>query len=92
LRANFFTNVQGFKVPPYYYESFRTSGFPAAVQHHVTVGVGYNVIDKFIFNISYRHAYATNITATGTNPFGQPASFRSRLSEDSVDVGFSVRF
>jgi long-chain fatty acid transport protein len=90
--ATSFTNVQGFKVPSYYYESFRTIGFPAIVQHHFTCGAGYNVTDKFIVNISYMHAFATNITATGTNPFGQPATFRSRLSEDSIDVGFSVRF
>jgi long-chain fatty acid transport protein len=87
-----FTNVQGFQVPTYYFESFRTVGFPAIVEHHITCGVGYNVTKKFIFNISYMHAFENKITETGTNPFGQPAKLESRLSEDSVDIGFSIRF
>jgi long-chain fatty acid transport protein len=90
--ATSFTDVQGFKVPTYYYESFRTIGFPAVVQHHFTCGVGYHVTEKFIVNLSYMHAFAQTITENGTNPFGQPAKFRSTLFENSVDVGFSVRF
>lgn len=87
-----FTNVQGFQVPTYYFESFRTVGFPAIVEHHITCGVGYNVTDKFIINIGYIHAFENKITETGTNPFGQPAKLQPRLNEDSVDIGFSIRF
>ena len=90
--ATSFTDVQGFKVPTYYYESFRTIGFPALVQHHLTCGVGYHVTDKFIVNLSYVHAFAQTLTETGTNLFGQPAKFKSTLYENSVDIGFSVRF
>ena len=90
--ANSFTNVQGFKVPTYYYEAFRTIGFPALVQHHITCGIGYHVTDKFIINLGYVHAFAQTLTETGTNLFGQPAKFKSTLYENSIDVGFSVRF
>jgi long-chain fatty acid transport protein len=90
--ATSFTNVQGFKVPTYYYESFRTIGFPAIVQHHFTCGIGYNVTDRFIVNLGYVHSFAQTLTENGTNLFGQPAKFRSTLYENAVDVGFSVRF
>jgi len=86
------TSVQGFNVPTYYYQSFRTIGFPAVVQHHFTCGVGYNVTDKFIVNLGYMHAFAQTFTETGTNLFGQPAKFKSTLFENSIDLGFSVRF
>jgi long-chain fatty acid transport protein len=86
------TSVQGFPVPTYYYESFRTIGFPAIVQHHFTCGVGYHVTEKFIVNLGYVHAFKETFTETGTNLFGQPAKFKSTLFENSVDVGFSVRF
>jgi long-chain fatty acid transport protein len=86
------TSVQGFNVPTYYYESFRTIGFPAIVQHHFTCGLGYHVTEKFLVNISYVHAFAQTFTETGVNLFGQPAKFKSTLFENSVDVGFSVRF
>jgi long-chain fatty acid transport protein len=86
------TDVQGFRVPTYYYEAFRTIGFPAIVQHHFTCGLGYNVTDKFILNVGYVHAFKETFTETGTNLFGQPAKFKSTLFENSIDVGFSVRF
>jgi long-chain fatty acid transport protein len=90
--ANSFTDVQGFKVPTYYYEAFRTIGFPALVQHHFTCGIGYHVTDKFLVNLGYVHAFAQTLTENGTNLFGQPAKFKSTLFENSIDVGFSVRF
>jgi long-chain fatty acid transport protein len=87
-----FTNVQGKPVPSYYFETFRVTGFPAIVEHHFTFGVGYQVTEKFIVNIAYMHAFENTITERGTNLFGQPTRISSRLSEDSIDVGFSIRF
>jgi long-chain fatty acid transport protein len=86
------TSVQGFNVPTYYYEAFRTIGFPAIVQHHFTCGVGYHVKDNFIVNLGYVHGFAQTFTEDGVNLFGQPAKFKSTLYENSIDVGFSVRF
>ena len=86
------TSVQGFPVNTYYYETFRIIGFPAVVQHHLTCGVGYNITDKFIVNLGFMHAFPQTITENGTNPFGQPARLRSKLFENSIDLGFSVRF
>jgi long-chain fatty acid transport protein len=89
---NSFTDVQGFRVPTYFFESFRVIGFPAIVQHHFTCGIGYNITDKFIANLGYMHAFAQPLTEHGTNLFGQPAKFRSVLYENSIELGFSVRF
>jgi long-chain fatty acid transport protein len=86
------TNVQGKAVPNYYYETFRVTGFPAIVEHHLTFGIGYHVTEKFIINLGYMHAFENTITERGVNLFGQPTRISSRMSEDSIDAGFSIRF
>lgn len=85
-------NVQGKMVPRYYYESFRTIGFPAVVEHHVTVGIGYAFSDKFELNLGYMHAFENDITEHGINIAGQPTTLKSTLSEDSLDFGITWRF
>ena len=44
------TTVQGTPIPVYYFETFRTIGFPAIVEHHLTLGVGYDVTERFAVN------------------------------------------
>lgn len=85
-------NVQGMIFPDYYYETFRVIGFPAIVETHVTVGVGYAFSEKLEINVGYTHAFEKEITETGT-AFGViPATIKSTLSEDSVDFGLTWRF
>ncbi len=85
-------DVQGKQVPAYYFESFRTVGFPGIVEHHLTAGVGYEITPRFILNLGFMHAFEKTLTSTGTNLVGQPVQIQSRLYETSVDAGFSVRF
>ena len=35
-------NIQGKNIGSYYYETFRIIGFPAVVEHHLTLGIGYH--------------------------------------------------
>ncbi len=86
------TDVQGTLIPTYYYETFRTIGFPAIVENHITAGVGYDVTERFSVNVGFMYAFENSITANGTNVGGQPTSIKSRLSETGVDFGLSWRF
>jgi len=85
-------NVQGKNIPRYYYESFRVIGFPAVVEHHLSLGMGWQINDCLTFNVSWVHAFSNTITESGTDPFGQPTTLSSKLSEDTVDLGLSWRY
>jgi long-chain fatty acid transport protein len=87
-----FVNVQGKMVPRYYYETFRTIGFPGIVEHHITFGAGYAFSDKFEVNVAYMHVFENDITEHGTNIAGQATTIRTTFSEDSVDFGITWRF
>ncbi len=87
-----FTTIQGTPIPTYYFETFRTIGFPAIVENHITVGIGYDVTERFAVNLGFMYAFENSITATGTNLAGQPVSIKSTLSETGVDLGLSWRF
>jgi long-chain fatty acid transport protein len=89
-------NVQGMIFPDYYYETFRIIGFPAIVEQHATVGIGYAFSEKFELNLAYTHAFENQITETGSLALpgapAIPARIKSTLSEDSVDFGITWRF
>ncbi len=85
-------NVQGIMLPTYYYETFRIVGFPAIVEHHMTLGLAYHVSDTFILTLGYMHAFENDIKETGTFGGGAPASIESTLSEASYDFGLTWRF
>jgi long-chain fatty acid transport protein len=86
------TTIQGTAIPTYYFETFRTIGFPAIVENHITSGIGYDVTERFAINVGFMYAFENSITATGTNLALQPTNIRSRLSETGVDFGLSWRF
>ncbi len=86
------TTVQGKTMPTYYYETFRIVGFPAIVEHHVTLGVGYDMSNSFALHAGYMHAFQKTFKESGTNLAGQPVSLESTLSEDSVEFGLTWRF
>ena len=85
-------SVQGKSLPRYYYESFRVIGFPAVVEHHITAGVGYELGENLVLNLSYMHAFENELSENGTAPDGSSANLKSKLSEDSIDFAFTWRF
>lgn len=87
-------NVQGNMFPRYYYETFRTIGFPAIVEHHLTLGFGYEISDRFSLNVSYMHGFSNGFQETGAGfgPPGTTTTFGSRLVEDAGDFGLTFRF
>ena len=84
--------VQGKTLPTYYYETFRVIGFPAIVEHHVTVGIGYDFSPTFGVHLGYMYGFENKIKETGTDFFGQPVTLESSLSEQSIDFGLLWRF
>ena len=89
---NSITSVQGKILPTYYYETFRTIGFPAVVEHHVTLGVGYQITPTVELNVGYMYGFENDITERGTDPLGRPVEIKSTLSEQAIDFGFTWRF
>jgi long-chain fatty acid transport protein len=89
---NSIQRVQGKTLPTYYYETFRIIGFPAVVEHHLTLGMGYQFTPKLLLNLGYMHAFSNSIEENGTDPFGRPVTLKSTLSEDSLDFGITWRF
>ena len=87
-----FVSVQGKSLPRYYYESFRVIGFPAVVEHHITAGVGYELGENLVLNLSYMHAFENELSENGTAPDGSNANVQSKLSEDSLSFAFTWRF
>jgi len=87
-----FRDVQGKSLPVYYYESFRVIGLPAVVEHHITAGVGYELGESLILNLSYMHAFENELSESGTAPDGSSAKLKSKLSEDSLSLAFTWRF
>lgn len=81
--------VQGKTMPNYYYETFRVIGFPAIVEHHLSVGVGYDFTDKFGVNLGYVHSFRKSFSESGYDITGGPASMQSRLGENSIDFGLT---
>ena len=87
-----FTTVQGKTLPTYYYETFRITGFPAIIEHHLTFGIGYEFTPKCSLHLGFMHAFEETITENGTDMTGQPVSLESTLSENSIDFGITWRF
>lgn len=76
----------------YYYETFRIIGFPAIVEQHLTFGISYQFTERLLVNLGYMYGFEKTIRETGTDPFGQPATIKSTLSETSIDFGLTWRF
>ena len=84
--------VQGKTLPQYYFETFRVVGFPAIAEHHIAAGVGYELGENLVLNLSYMHAFENKLSENGTAPDGSNANLTSKLSEDSLDFAFTWRF
>jgi long-chain fatty acid transport protein len=86
------TNVQGQYVNNYYYETFRVVGFPAVVEQHLSIGLGYRLGAHATIDVGYTHAFKNTISEQGTNLLGAPTTLSSSLSEDSFELGFKYQF
>lgn len=87
--------VQGHNLPNFNYEFFRILGFPAIVESHLSLGIGYQFSERFAMNLGYVHAFEKTISESGTANFGGgdfPVTLESDLSEDSYEFGLSWRF
>lgn len=83
------TNVQGHDVPNPNYEALRILGFPAFVEHHLTLGLGYTFSNAMVLNLSYMHAFENTLKETSAQ---DAFSFESSLKEDSFTLGISWLF
>jgi long-chain fatty acid transport protein len=100
LQAGTFVDVQGVTLPQFNYEVLRVTGFPAVVQTHATVGLGYQVSKKVSFDIGYMHAFKKSLSETGSATIFTPggafnvpsATIATSLYEDSIDFGITWRF
>jgi len=83
------TDVQGKNVPTVNYEALRILGFPAFVEHHLTLGAGYEFKNNMTINFSYMHAVENSMKESSQ---GDAFSFESSLKEDTFTIGFAWRF
>lgn len=86
------TNVQGKLINNYYYETFRIIGFPAIVEQHITLGMGYKFSEKFSLHMGLMHAFEKTISESGLDITGNPVTLESTLSENGIDIGLTWRF
>jgi long-chain fatty acid transport protein len=70
-------------------ECMRIIGFPAIVEHHISVGAGYQITDKLHIDVSYMHAFENSVESTSTTTGDY---WKSKLSEDSISLGLTWEF
>ncbi len=68
-------------------ECMKIIGFPAIVEHHVSVGAGYNLTQNVRLDISYMHAFENTVQSVVNGNV-----YKSKLSEDSVSIGLTWSF
>ena len=86
------TDLNGNTLPTVQYEGFRVVGFPAIVEHHITCGVGVNITKKVSLNLGYTHAFENKIKETSEDSPAGTATYESKLSEDSYELGLNIMF
>jgi len=83
------TTFQGQMMSTFGYEYFRVIGFPAIVEHHVTLGAGVQLTDNFTLNLGYVRGLENTLTETSA---GGAVMLESTLSEDFFEFGFAWQF
>ena len=68
-------------------ECMKIIGFPAIAQHHISVGVGYNLTQSVRLDISYMHAFKNTVQSVVNGNV-----YKAKLSEDSVSIGLTWSF
>ncbi len=75
--------------------AFENIAFPAVSEHHITLGFGIHFNEKFTLNVGTM--YSPKASITGSNflppPMGQGVgSYRTSMSQYSIDLGLAYRF
>lgn len=83
------TQMQGKNVPTMNYEYLRIIGFPAIVEHHLTLGVGYAINETIRMDLGYLRAFAKDVEQTSA---GDAITLASELEEDSLSFSLSFAF
>ena len=76
----------------YWMETMRVIGFPAIVEHHLGLGVGYRLNECLVLNAAWVHAFEKGFSESGTGPLGEDVNIKSTLSENSIDLGLTWMF
>jgi len=84
--------VQGKQVNRFEYEVLRISGFPAIVEQHLTLGLGYQLTKAVSIDFGYMHAFEKKVKEIGNFGGVGEAIVESKLKEDSIDFGITWRF
>ncbi len=83
------TDVQGVNVDNFNYEVLRIVGFPAIAEKHLTLGIGFDLTNKIVLNLSYMHAFEEKIKEAS---LGGAAKLEATNEEDSFTFGITWRF
>jgi len=83
--------VQGKSVPEFGYEMLRTIGFPAIVEHHVSIGASYKLTQDLSAHVGYMHAFNNSMSETSAGgPYA--ITLGSELSEDTYSFSLAWAF
>jgi long-chain fatty acid transport protein len=83
------SSIQGTNTPTFAYEYFRMIGFPAIVEQHITLGLGYDLSKKVGVSLGYK--YALNKTMSEKDSSGG-VTLESQLKEQALDFALLFRF
>ena len=86
------TDVQGKAVPTYYYETLRSIGIPAMLEHHICIGLGFDITPNITANVAYIHEFGGQYRETGIGLFGGNTTIEQKMKVQSIDIGFSWKF
>ena len=83
------TDVQGVSVNNVSYELLRVIGFPAIAEHHFTAGVGFDITQNWILNLSFMYAPEQTFTEASA---GDALLLESSMSQWSSTFGLTWYF
>ncbi len=69
-------------------ECMRIIGFPAIVEHHLTLGVGVKLTEFLRLDLSYMHAFENSVESRAADG----NYWKSKLSEDSISFSLTWSF
>lgn len=77
---------------------FNLIGFPAIAEHHITLGLGYELTNSMSIDLAYKHAFEKEVTSKGTYydmgacSGGCPTTVSAKNGQDAVAVGINWKF
>ena len=61
-------------------------GFPAIVEHHMSLGLGYMINENFTANLSWVHAFENTVKSDSFS------GLESTMYQDAIDIGLTWRY